>query len=154
MTYHRTQHGRWHYLFFTFAAATLGGAWLARRDLLVAVMVLSVCGVFFFCGLVFGSLTISDEGDCLAVRFGPLPLFSRRIPYADITAVEVSRTTILDGWGMHYLPFRGCTYNIWGFGCVKLMLGRKIVRLGTDEPEVLAAFVREKIRLGVASCRE
>jgi hypothetical protein len=47
---------------------------------------------------VFGSLTIRDEGDCLALRFGPLPLLRKRIRYADITGVEVGRTTILDGW--------------------------------------------------------
>jgi hypothetical protein len=52
---------------------------------------------------------------------------------------------ILDGWGLHYMPFRGWTYNIWGFACVKLTLGRKIVRVGTDDAEGLAKMIAEKI---------
>ena len=54
------------------------------------------------------------------------------------------RTSILDGWGMDYVPGHGWTYNVWGFGCVKLTLGRKIIRVGTDDAEGLAKVIREK----------
>ncbi len=43
------------------------------------------------------------------------------------------------------MPFRGWTYNIWGFACVKLTLGRKIVRVGTDDADGLAKMIAEKI---------
>jgi hypothetical protein len=33
---------------------------------------------------------------------GPLPLFRRTVLYADIAGVEVGRTLIPDGWGIHY----------------------------------------------------
>ena len=46
---------------------------------------------------------------------------------------------------IHYIPFRGWTYNLWGFACVKLTLGRKIVRVGTDDADELAKVVREKM---------
>jgi hypothetical protein len=36
------------------------------------------------------------------------------------------------------------TYNLWGFDCVKLTLGQKIVRVGTDDAENLAKFLRER----------
>ena len=114
----------------------------------VVVINLAVAAILSLCGLVFGSLTISDEGDRLVLRFGPLPLLRKTIRYADITGVEVGRTTILDGWGMHYVPLRGWTYNLWGFGCVKLTLGRKIIRVGTDDAEALAKVIREKMGLG------
>ena len=48
------------------------------------------------------------------------------------------------GWGIHYFPGRGWTYNIWGFACVKLTLGRKIIRVGTDDADGLARFLGEK----------
>jgi len=72
-------------------------------------------------------------------------LLSKRFRYADITGVEIGRTSILDGWGIHFMPGRGWTYNVWGFACVKLTLGRKIIRVGTDDAEGLAKVVREKL---------
>ena len=65
------------------------------------------------CGLMFGSLTISDEGDRLPLRLGPLPFVRTTIRYADITGVEIALTMIIDGWGIHYVPRRGWTYNVW-----------------------------------------
>jgi hypothetical protein len=81
----------------------------------------------------------------LAFRFGLFPLIRKRIRYADITAFEIGHTRIIDGWGINYFPGRGWTYNVWGFACVKLTLGRKIIRIGTDDAEGLAKAVREKI---------
>ena len=49
----------------------------------------------------FHQLTVEDQGDHLAIRFGPLPLFRRKVRYAEIEKVEVGRTLILDGWGIH-----------------------------------------------------
>ena len=56
----------------------------------------------------------------LALRFGPLPVLRKTFRYADITGVEIGRTSVIDGWGIHYMPGRGWTYNLWGFNCVKL----------------------------------
>ena len=145
MAYNHTQYGRWHYVLYAFTAATLVGAFLARSHPPVVAINLAVAAILFLCGLVFGCLTISDEGDRLALRFGPLPLISKRIRYADITAVDVGRTRIIDGWGVHYVLLRGWTYNLWGFACVKLTLGRKIVRVGTDDADELAKVIREKM---------
>jgi hypothetical protein len=126
----------------------LGGAWLARSEPAVAVLVLAIAAVFVICALMFGSLTVRDEGEWLALRYGPLPIFRKRIRYADITAVEPGRSAIIDGWGIHYIPGRGWTYNLWGFGCVKLALGKKIIRLGSDDADNLAEFLRKKIAPG------
>ncbi len=147
MTYDHTQHGRWHYLFYAVALATLAGAFVARSNAAVVAMNLAVAAILALCGLMFGSLTIEDEGEYLALRFGPLPLLRKTIRYADITGVEIGRTKIIDGWGLHYIPGRGWTYNVWGFACVKLTLGRKIVRVGTDDADELAKVIREKTGL-------
>jgi hypothetical protein len=146
MIYNHTQHGRRHNVLFAFTFVSLTDAWLARGEaIVVTLLVLAV--TFALCGLMFGSLTIRDEGQWLALRFGLLPVFRKRIRYADITDVEVGRISILDGWGIHYFPGRGWTYNIWGVDCVKVKLGRKIIRVGTDDAEELARFLRGKTGL-------
>jgi hypothetical protein len=148
MAYNHTQPGRWHYVLFAVALATLIGAWIASSVQPVAVILVVAAAIFALCGLVFGTLTIRDEDEYLALRFGPLPLLRKRIRYADITGVEVGRTKIVDGWGIHFMPGRGWTYNVWGFACVKLTLGRKIIRVGSDDAEELTKFIREKINRG------
>jgi hypothetical protein len=93
----------------------------------------------------FHSLRITDEGDSLLLRFGPLPLMHKRFRYADIAFAQRDRSSWIDGWGIHWVPRRGWTYNIWGRDCVRLTLrdGRTI-RLGTDDAERLAKFVHGK----------
>ena len=41
------------------------------------------------------------------------------------------------------MPGRGWTYNLWGFDCVKLTLGRKIIRVGTNDAEGRVACERQ-----------
>jgi hypothetical protein len=50
----------------------------------------------------------------LVIRFGPIPLFRRTVRYADIQKVEVGRTLILDGWGIHFSIRGGWVWNLWG----------------------------------------
>ena len=157
MPYNHTQHGRWHYLLLIFSAAMLVtvwltrrevGGWLIHRELAVLNLLVVIAAIFALCGLMFGSLTIRDKGDFLSLRFGPLPVLRKTIRSTDITGVELGHTKIIDGWGIHFMPGRGWTYNIWGFDCVKLTLGRKIIRVGTDDAEELAKVIREKIGRG------
>lgn len=54
----------------------------------------------------FHYLAVEDQGDVLAIRFGPVPLFRRTVQYADIGSVEIGRTPLMDGWGIH-LSIRG-----------------------------------------------
>lgn len=100
---------------------------------------------FAFLGLSFQSLLVADEGDVLLVAFGPLRLPRIRIRYADIERIEVGRTTLLDGWGIHG-GLRGWVWNIWGRDCVILHRSRgRTLLIGTDEPERLAAFLKARI---------
>ncbi len=145
MSYTHTQHGCWHYVLFALTAVTLVGAWLARGVPPVVIVNLVIAAILALSGLVFGSLTISDEGDYLVLRFGPLPLLRKSIRYADITGVKFGQTRVIDGWGIHYFPGRGWSYNVWGFDCVRLTLGRKIIRVGTDDAEGLATLLRERV---------
>lgn len=145
MGYEHTQYGVWHRILFVMAGMMLIGAWLARQELAVVAMLLATTAIFLLFSWMFGSLMIRDEGEWLALRYGPLPMIRKRFRYADITSIEPGRTKIIDGWGIHYIIGRGWTYNLWGFGCVKLTLGRKIVRVGSDDVDNLARFLQGKL---------
>jgi hypothetical protein len=135
--------------------------WLMLAPVLVLVIVAvilgtdaaAVRGMLLVGGLIvltafsFRQLLVRDEGQVLALRFGPIPLFRKRIAYADIAAAERDRSTVMDGWGIHWVPGRGWTYNLWGFDCVRLALkSGRTIRVGTDDPEALARFLQKKCR--------
>jgi hypothetical protein len=146
MGYEHTQDGRWHWLLFAFASGSLVGAWTLRNEPAGHYTCLAIALLMIAIGLGFMQLTVRDEQDALAVRFGPLPLFFTRVPYDKIKEVSTDRTNILDGWGIHYLPGRGTTYNIWGFDCVRIKLDTRTIRIGTDDGDSLVDFLREKVR--------
>ena len=93
----------------------------------------------------FHHLTVEDTRDRLSVSFGPIPLFRRTIRYDDIISAEIGRTTILDGWGIHMSLRGGWVWNLWGRDCVVLQLRKGILRVGTDDAENLAEFLKGMI---------
>jgi hypothetical protein len=93
----------------------------------------------------FQCLTVEDQGEVLAIRFGPIPLFHRTVRYADIEKVEVGRTTILDGWGIHWSIRGGWVWNLWGRDCVVVQLKKGVLWIGTDAAANLAEFLEGKI---------
>ncbi|MBN2476709.1 MAG: hypothetical protein JXB62_19010 [Pirellulales bacterium] len=147
MQYEHTQHGLWHLVVFGAAGVLFAAAWFAREDPLAWIALTTAGGLMTVLAFAFMWLSVRDEVDCLAVRFGPLPLLGKRLRYADVTAAERDRTTLLDGWGIHWVPGRGWIYNIWGFDCVKLTLGRKVIRIGTDDADRLLELLRSRVRL-------
>lgn len=151
MGYEHTQHGHFHRVFLLVASMMLIGAWLGREERGLVVLLSATAAIFLLCSLMFGHLTIRDEGERLALRYGPLPVIRKRFRYADITSVEPDRIKLIDGWGVHYILGRGWTYNLWGFGCVKLAFGRKIVRVGSGDVENLVEFLRGKLLRGVSN---
>ena len=109
---------------------------------MIALGVSLVLVLVAFC---FASLTVRDAGTHLSVRFGPIPLFGTKIQYSSITGVAAAKSGLLDGWGVHWMPFRGWIYNLWGFGCVRVSLGSKTVRVGTDDVDGLVRFLETKL---------
>ena len=146
MDYTHTQTGYWHYLLFAVAATVLAVAWSLRGDPVLQVAMPCAAGFLVLCGLLMSHLTVEDEGEYLAVRFGPLPLLRKRIAYDQIAQVQRGRSSWLDGWGVHYVPGRGTTYNIWGFDCVKITVGHRTIRIGTDDADNLLTFLQQKMR--------
>lgn len=137
MRYEHTQRGPWWVILILSGIAMLGAVGFAP-DFVVQVILASVGAwmcLFSFC---FQKLTVRDEGLQLLIYFGPLPLFHRRVRYAEIDMVKRSRTSWLDGWGLHLSPGGGWTWNIWGFECVDVyMNGRRRLRIGSDDADGL-----------------
>jgi hypothetical protein len=144
--YFHTQKSPLCLLVYGTAIVLLVGAWFSRDESQVAA-VLGVIGVVsLLLAASFHHLTVDDQGDQLAITFGPIPLFRRAVRYADIEKVEVGRTLILDGWGIH-LSFRGgWIWNIWGRDCVVVRWKNGgMFQIGTDDADKLARFVEGKI---------
>jgi hypothetical protein len=113
-----------------------------KTDIFIA----SAIGFFFGSfALVFRQLTVEDQGDVLVIRFGPVPLFCRTMRYTDIKKVEVGRTLILDGWGVHLSIRGGWVWNNWGRDCVVVHFKSGVLRIGTDDAKNLAEFLERKI---------
>lgn len=101
--------------------------------------ILLLCAV-----LMLHSLTVRIEGQTLHVRFGP-GMFRKRFDLAQVTACRPVRNSWLHGWGIHWMAGTW-VYNIAGFDAVEIeMRSGKKVRIGTDEPEALAAAITSHI---------
>lgn len=126
----------------TFTAAAYVGWTGDPRRIPIAITLATAGVVETLVAFAFRWLTISVNSQDVTARFGPLPLFRRTVPISTIEAVEIGKSTFADGWGIHWYPGRGWTYNIWGFGCIELKLtGGRTLRLGSDEPERLASAI-------------
>jgi hypothetical protein len=95
-------------------------------------------------------LTVEDQGNGLAIRFGPVPLLRRTVRYADIGSVEIGRTLLLDGWGIHLSIRGGWVWNLWGRTCVVVRFkDGGTLRIGTDDAEKLVELLRGKVQAGI-----
>lgn len=144
MQYEHTQRAPLHYIFYPVIVALVVLAWAGRDRPPIVLVALGVAVTLILVALMFQRLTVRDEGDRLALRYGPLPVFRKLIRYSDITSVKPGRSSIIDGWGIHWIPGRGFTYNLWGFDCAKLIVQGRIVRVGSDDVKNLVAFLLDK----------
>jgi len=144
------EHTQWAPLYWLMLAPVLilvTVAVMLGADAEAVLGMLLVGGLIVLIAFSFRQLLVRDEGDVLALRFGPIPVFRKRIKYADIAAAERDLSTVVDGWGIHWVPGRGWTYNLWGFDCVRVTLNSgRTLRIGTDDPEALARFLQKKCR--------
>ena len=144
-TYRHTQRAPLCLLVYGIAAMFLVLGWVLRNEPVVQWVFPPVGLLMLVLAAAFHHLTVEDEGDQLSISFGPIPLFRRSIKYENIMSVEIGRTTILDGWGIH-MSFRGgWVWNIWGRSCVVLRLRKGILRVGTDDADQLLDFLTRRL---------
>jgi len=145
-TYRHSQVGPWGVILVGSSAFLLAIAWSARNEPVAVLICALIAAVILVAAASFQYLIVADEGDHLALRFGPLPLARKTIRYDDMQDVEVGRTLLLDGWGIHMSIRSGCVWNIWGRDCVVIHDRRTVIRVGTDDAAKLTAFLKSKIR--------
>lgn len=143
--YDHTQRAPLHWFLYPPGVFLLTMGWLNRGQPGLALTLFVAAVLMLTLALGFQRLTIRDEGSWLAIRYGLLPVFRARISYAAITSVELGQSSWIDGWGIHWIPGRGYTYNLWGFACAKLEVRGRTVRIGTDDAENLIAFLKTKL---------
>lgn len=134
--YQRTQVGR--------ITLTAGGASMAAVALwslcIASAAPLAILVVPALLVALFSTLTVTVSGAGVDVAFGP-GLIRRRIPLARIRSVRAVRNAWYYGWGIRMTP-HGWLWSVSGLGGVELEFtdGRRF-RIGSDEPESLAAAV-------------
>ncbi|MBX3463882.1 MAG: hypothetical protein KF830_11990 [Planctomycetes bacterium] len=129
---------------FAVASAACLGGWAFAGEPVVRAICLTMAVVGGLFAAMFAQLRFEERDDHLRVRFGPLPWGGTRVPYARVRAVRRARSTVLDGWGIHWFPGRGWTFNLWGFDCVEVTTDDGLVRLGTDDADGLARHLGER----------
>jgi hypothetical protein len=145
--YEHTQKGplAWMLGVVTLAAAVAAvSSGLVGRWLDVA-LIGGVALIMLLAALCFSYMRVRDDGDGLAIRYGPLPVFRKKIPYADVSAVERGKSKLIDGLGIHWVPGRGWTYNLWGTDCAVLTVKGKTVRVGSNDADGLVSFLESRL---------
>lgn len=84
--------------------------------------------------VVFSRLTTAVDDRAVSWAFGwGWPGGS--IALHDIASVEITETTLLEGWGIHWTIWHGWLWNAGGFAAVEIWkLDGSRVTLGTDNP--------------------
>ncbi|MCC6217489.1 MAG: hypothetical protein IT376_21710 [Polyangiaceae bacterium] len=92
----------------------------------------------------FASLTVTVDDRELRFWFGP-GLIGKTLPLALIRSWRPVESSWLLGWGVRIYR-RGVLYNVSGLRAVEIVLrdGTEL-RIGTDEPEALAAALRARL---------
>ena len=132
---------------FALLAAVAAGLAALRSEVQGIFALALVAVVFALVAANFMHLRVRERDEHLDVRFGPLGWMGTKVEYADVREVRVARSTVLDGWGMHWSPRRGWIFNLWGLDCVEVELGKRRLRIGTDDPRGLARHLTERAGL-------
>lgn len=101
--------------------------------------------ILLFTILIFHSLTVRIDPEWIVVSFG-IGVVSKKFKLSEIIGCKTVRNSWFWGYGVHKIP-RGWLYNISGPDAVQLALKDqdRIIRIGTDEPDALAAAITERI---------
>jgi hypothetical protein len=142
--YDHTQYGPLHLIVAAVGVVLLVGA--AVPIVAVRFTFLVAGGLVFLLAASLRRLTVRGEDDRLRLEFGPLPLFRKSVPYAEIKQVKRGGRGDLDGWGVILSPDGGWTWSLWGHDCVVLRLtdGKRLT-IGTDDADGLAAYLGRRL---------
>jgi hypothetical protein len=88
--------------------------------------------------LLFSTFTVTVTSDGIVAAFG-VGLIRKTLRFAEIVSFMPVRNSWLYGWGIHYFP-GGVVWNASGLSAIEFrMLNGRYVRIGTADPDGLAA---------------
>jgi hypothetical protein len=106
----------------------------------VAVFVLGILVVLV---AIFSTLTVTVTDETLKFHFGPIGLFKKSWPLADIVSVTSVTNPWYYGWGIRFTP-HGTLYNVSGYGAVEVrLITGKTFRIGSGEPDTLCTAIEQ-----------
>jgi hypothetical protein len=95
--------------------------------------------------VLFSTLTVTVDDAAVRLAFG-LEALRREVSLDQIAEARRVRNAWYSGWGVRVIP-NGRLYNVGGLDAVELRLDNgRVVRVGTDEPDVLLAAVQRALR--------
>ena len=107
---------------------------LALIGLIIVLMVLGT----------FARLTVTVDDQMIRIQFG-VKIIRKNFPLKEIEAYRVVKNPWYYGWGIRFTP-RGWLFNVSGFSAIELqMKNGKRYRIGTDDPDNLAAALDETL---------
>lgn len=97
------------------------------------VIVAALVGILAFS---FSAMTVRVTDRFVHWRFGP-GVMRRKIALSQIQNASITKTTWLEGWGIHYTS-RGWLYNVGGFDAIHITLkdGSRVI-LGSNDVQKL-----------------
>jgi hypothetical protein len=96
--------------------------------------------------VLFGSMTVRVDREALRLHFG-IGIIHKTVRLRDIQSFAAVANRWYYGWGIRLIP-GGWLYNVSGLRAVELRLDNgRIVRVGTDEPRVLAAALSDVLEM-------
>jgi hypothetical protein len=94
--------------------------------------------------LLFHNLTAAVDHDGIRIAYG-IGIINRRVRHQDILQCSQVKNSWWWGWGIRKIP-GGWMWNVSGLSAVELKLKNgRVFRIGTDEPERLAAAIMERL---------
>jgi hypothetical protein len=114
-------------------------------------ILLRLLGVMFVLAmalLLFFRLTVIVDEHYVRAIFG-IGIIGKRIPLGEVMEVRLVTNPWWWGWGIRLIP-GGWMWNISGLKAVELkMKSGRIFRIGSDEPQVLAEVIKNKLAVSV-----
>lgn len=93
------------------------------------------------------TLTVFIDKTHIGLKFG-FGIYRRKFQLSDILSAHTIKNKWYYGWGIRWCARpRMWIYNVSGFSAVEIKLSNgKIYRIGTDEPEKLAAIIQMALK--------
>jgi len=95
----------------------------------------------------FSTLNVRIDNRFLSIKFG-YGIYRKSFQIKEIKSAQIVKNHWYYGWGIRYwFPGKMIIYNVSGLDAVEIKFrDDKIIRIGTDEPEMLESMIKQSIK--------